>query len=189
MGFESKSGKEETYGVYQGILFPIIVLVFVTFIPEPSLLIAVLSGVYCALLILFVLISKAKKWHRFRKFRILFGLTHIDVPAILVAITAARVMEGSVGVFLLVMGIFLLGILAGHRYSRRILDELQKPKTLLGKLLVAFGSLGGGLAALLTYWLGQFLPGLALISFICVCMLVLLVIVHAIIRESWPANE
>src|SRR5690606_15308966 len=53
-------------------------------------------------------------------------------------------LKGSAAVFLFVTGIFLLGILAGHWYSRRIVDELKKPKTLLGKLLLALGSLGGG---------------------------------------------
>jgi len=142
MGFESKSDKEETYGVYQGILFPIIVLVFVTFIPEPSLLIAVLSGIYCAVLILFVLISKAKKWHRSRKFRILFGLTHIDVPAILVAIMAARVMEGSVGVFLLVMGIFLLAFLQATGIAEEFWTNCKNPKPCWGNCWLLLGPWG-----------------------------------------------
>lgn len=181
--------KEETYGAYQVIVFPIILLIAVSAVPETSLLIAVLSGIYCALLILFVLLSNVKKWHRSRRFRILFGLTQIDVSAILIAVLATRMMESSVGVFLLVMGLFLLGILIGHRYSWRIIDELQKPKTLVGKLLVAFGSLGGGLAALFTYWFSQFVPGVALISFICGGMLLLLIIIHAYVHESWPTKE
>jgi hypothetical protein len=188
MGFGNGSEKEETYGVYQGIVFPIFMLIAVTFIPETSLTIAVLGGIYCALLILFVLISRVKKWHRSRKFRILFGLTHVDVSAILAAILAARIMHGSVSVFLLVLGIFLLGILAGHRYSGWIIDELQRPRTPAGKLLVAFGSLGGS-AALLSHWFGRFVSGTTFIIFICTGMFVILVIVHAFIHESWSAKE
>ncbi|WP_143085416.1 hypothetical protein [Planifilum fulgidum] len=167
-------------------------LIAVTFIPETSLTIAVLGGIYCALLILFVLFSRAKRWHRSRKFRILFGLTHVDVSAILAAILAARIMHGSVGVFLLVLGIFLLGILAGHRYSGWVMDELQRPKTPAGKLLVAFGSLGG-LAVLWAQWFGRYASRKAFVVFLCASVFVILAVVHAFlhafIREAWSAGS
>lgn len=192
MGFGNGSEKEETYGVYQGIVFPIFMLIAVTFIPETSLTIAVLGGIYCALLILFVLISRVKKWHRSRKFRILFVLTQVDVSAISAAVLAARMMDGSVGVFFLVLGIFLLGIFAGHRYSGWVMDELQRPKTPAGKLLVAFGSLGG-LAVLWAQWFGRYASRKAFVVFLCASMFVILAVVHAFlhafIREAWSAGS
>lgn len=183
---ENRSKKEETHGIYQAIALPIFFLFLAGFVPETSLWIAALSGVYCALSILFVFISKAKGWHRSQKFRTLWVLIQLDTTAIFTAVLTARLMENSIGVFLLVTGIFLLGILAGHRYSRRILDELHKPKTLLGKLLIAFGSLGAGLAGLLSYWFSQFVPGVAVVSFICACILLVLVIIHAGAQVGWP---
>ncbi len=185
----SKFKKEETYGIYKAIALPIFFLFLASFVPETSLRIAVFSGIFCALLILFVFISKAKKWHRSLKFRTLWVLIQLDTAAILTAIVIARMLDGSVSVFLLVTGIFLLGIFAGHRYSRRILDELKKPETLLGKLLIAFGSLGGGLAGLLSYWFSQFVSGVAIASFICACMLLVIVIVHAGTQVGWPRKE
>lgn len=189
MGSENNPKKEETHGIYQAIALPIFFLFLATFVPDTSLLIAELGGVYCVLLILFVFISKAKKWHRSQRFRTLWVLIQLDTSAIFTAVLATRVLEGSVGLFFLVMGIFLLGILAGHRYSRRILGELHNPKTLVGKLLVAFGALGGGLAGLFSYWFSQFAPSLAVVSFICACILLVLVIVHAAFQRSWPTKE
>ena len=188
MGSEN-SRKEETRGVYQAIFLPIFFLLLAALAPETSLLIAVFGGIYCILLILFVFIAKAKKWHRFLKFRTLWVLVQLDTSAIFSAVFATRVMEGSVGLFLLIMAIFLLGIWAAHRYSGRIINELHRPKSFVGKLLLAFGSLGGGLAGLFSYWLSQFVPGVAVASFICACLLLVLVLVHAAFQKSWPVKE
>lgn len=184
--FESKPEADETHGIYQAIFLPIFFLFLAVFVPETSLWIAVFSGLYCALLILIVFISKAKKWHRSIKFRTLWLLIQLDTTAIFTAIVVARMLKGSVVVFLFVTGIFLLGILTGHWYSRRIVDELKKPKALLGKLLLALGSLGGGLAGLLSYWFSQYVSGVAVAAFLCACILLVLVIVHAGARAGWP---
>jgi hypothetical protein len=182
---ENQSKKEETHGIYQAIALPIFFLFLASFVPETSLWIAVLSGIYCALSILFVFISKARKWHRSIKFRTLWVLIQLDTTSIFIAVLTARVLEGSIGVFLLVTGIFLLGILTGHRFSQRILDELHKPKTRVGKLLIAFGSLGGGLAGLLSYWFSQFVPGMAVVSLIDACICLVLVLIHAAFHQTW----
>src|SRR5690606_19638649 len=90
---ENRSKKKETHGIYQAIALPIFFLFLAGFVPETSLWIAALSGVYCALSILFVFISKAKGWHRSQKFRTLWVLIQLDTTAIFTAVLTARLME------------------------------------------------------------------------------------------------
>jgi hypothetical protein len=185
----SKKGIEQVepqyQGFYQGIVFPIFISIMLSVFPEPSLFVALMSGLYCVVIGVVMLISKAKKWHRYTKFRYIFSFSIIDSSTVMVAIFITRILDGGIGLFLVLVALLLLAMIVGHRYRRRIGEELTEPKTVIGKVLISFGSLGGGLAALLAYWSTQFVSGIFVGAFIYGGMLLVVLIFHA----HWPLDD
>lgn len=170
---------------YQGIILPIFFSLLATVFPNPSYLIGICSIAYSLILLIFILISKKRKWHYNKMFRLVFGLVQFNVSTILVAVFVTRMLNGSLGFLFLLIVLHILTIFMAHIYRRKIISELIKPKTVLGKILVSFGLMGGGLAGIISYWAAQSMSGIVVGSFIYALMLLVVVIVHA----QWPIND
>lgn len=170
---------------YQGVILPIFFSLLATVSPNPSLLIGICSFGYCLTQLILILISKIRKWHYSKMFRLVFGLIQINVSAILVAVFITRMLNESLGFLFLLIFLHIITVCVSHIYRHRIISELINPKTVLGKILVSFGLIGGGVAGILSYWAAQSLSGIIVGSFMYTLMLLVVVIFHA----QWPIDH
>lgn len=131
-------------------LFPIIFVFCFMFYPDTSMNAVIVGIAFLGVLFLLLIITSLKKWQYYLGWRLGLGIVYVDFALLFFALTITRA-YGSIipGLALIVMQIIV--IVFSHKYSNVIMDEINQPKTRIGKFIICIGLVGSGAGSLIGY--------------------------------------